>query len=63
MDEPHCPKCGWHWSQFREEGLVGCEACYDAFAPELVAALKRPEVESGPAPTLQAGSEVPDLVS
>jgi len=63
MDEPHCPRCGWRWSQFREDGLVGCEACYDAFAPELVAALKRPEEVSGVASTLQSGTEEPDLVS
>lgn len=36
-----CPVCGETWTEFREGGRLGCEACYDAFAEPLRALLRR----------------------
>lgn len=36
-----CPTCGLSFAKFRAEGLLGCPACYDAFAERLVPLLVR----------------------
>ncbi|MCA9294157.1 MAG: UvrB/UvrC motif-containing protein [Phycisphaerales bacterium] len=36
-----CPQCGLSFAKFRAEGLLGCPACYDAFADRIVPLLVR----------------------
>lgn len=36
-----CSKCGQTFAEFQNGGLLGCAACYSAFASELVPILKR----------------------
>ncbi len=36
-----CSGCGMRYSQFSRAGRVGCEACYDAFQPQLQKILVR----------------------
>ncbi|MEQ8850608.1 MAG: UvrB/UvrC motif-containing protein [Phycisphaerales bacterium] len=36
-----CPTCGLTYGEFRKSGLLGCEACYDAFADRLTPLLQR----------------------
>lgn len=36
-----CPECGLAWNEFRERGLLGCPACYDAFEEQIGPLLER----------------------
>ncbi len=36
-----CPRCGMHYSSFKESGRLGCAECYIAFAPKLKPLLRR----------------------
>ncbi|USN98999.1 MAG: UvrB/UvrC motif-containing protein [Phycisphaeraceae bacterium] len=37
----HCEHCGLTFAQFKKGGLMGCPACYEAFASKLVPLLER----------------------
>ncbi|MBX3095475.1 MAG: hypothetical protein KF812_01305 [Fimbriimonadaceae bacterium] len=58
-----CIRCGWTIDRFEEEGLVGCESCYESLGPELVTALKRPDHQNSDGKALQASPQPTDLVS
>lgn len=36
-----CPNCGMTFAEFRQDGLLGCSKCYEAFADKLVPLLRR----------------------
>jgi protein-arginine kinase activator protein McsA len=36
-----CPGCGLPFADFRQTGLLGCPACYDAFMPQIGAMIER----------------------
>ncbi len=36
-----CPACGYHFQQFRSNGLLGCDQCYDSFREELRPVIRR----------------------
>ncbi|XHC26465.1 UvrB/UvrC motif-containing protein [Phycisphaerales bacterium ac7] len=36
-----CPECGLSFAEFRQDGLLGCAKCYQAFADKLVSLLRR----------------------
>lgn len=36
-----CPACGYHFAQFRSNGLLGCDQCYESFKEELRPVIKR----------------------
>ena len=36
-----CPRCGTSYAEFARTGLVGCQACYDAFGDQLEALIRR----------------------
>jgi len=36
-----CPGCGLPFADFRQTGLLGCPACYDAFMPQIGAVIER----------------------
>lgn len=36
-----CPKCNWSLRQFKNSGILGCSACYDAFEEEIEDIVKR----------------------
>lgn len=36
-----CPECGTSYEEFKRTGLMGCTACYDAFASVVEASLAR----------------------
>jgi len=38
---PSCPTCGMGYAEFRQSGLLGCPACYDAFERRLSPLLER----------------------
>lgn len=40
-DEPVCEVCGLTWSDFREDGQLGCPNDYEAFSKPLVPMLKQ----------------------
>jgi protein arginine kinase activator len=39
--EKHCPECGLTFAKFREDSLLGCPHCYEAFERELSPLLER----------------------
>ena len=41
MMDKVCPACGYHFSQFRSNGLLGCDQCYDSFKAELRPVIRR----------------------
>lgn len=43
---PTCPVCGMRASDFHEKSRLGCPACYDTFAEDLVPMLQ--DVQAGP---------------
>ncbi|MFG0330527.1 MAG: UvrB/UvrC motif-containing protein [Phycisphaerales bacterium] len=36
-----CPECGVTWRDFRDKGLMGCPACYDAFDEQIGPLIER----------------------
>ncbi len=36
-----CPECGMTYARFRKTGILGCAACYDAFADQLAPLIER----------------------
>jgi len=40
-EELSCEHCGMGYEEFRKRGVLGCPACYDAFAPALGTLLAR----------------------
>lgn len=36
-----CPACGYHFAQFKSNGLLGCDQCYESFKDELRPVIKR----------------------
>ncbi|HBL16603.1 MAG: hypothetical protein A2X36_15980 [Elusimicrobia bacterium GWA2_69_24] len=40
-DPPPCPRCGLRYEEFQQGGLLGCTDCYQTFAPQLSAVLKK----------------------
>ena len=36
-----CAECGLTFAEFRQDGLLGCTKCYEAFADKLVSLLRR----------------------
>ncbi len=36
-----CPECGMTFADFRQQGLLGCPACYDAFDTQLAPLIER----------------------
>lgn len=41
LTQQACSHCGMNYRQFKQEGLLGCAHCYDAFAPHLEPLLTR----------------------
>ena len=39
-ETPVCPVCGLTFEEYRQTGLVGCAACYDAFRKELMPVIR-----------------------
>ncbi len=58
-----CPQCGMNWSEFRQNGLFGCEHDYPTFEKDLTPLLQRAHEGSahhvGKVPTRRGGSGVP----
>jgi len=58
-----CEHCGITWSEFRQNGLLGCEHDYTFFAKELAPLLQRAHENAthhlGKVPTRRGGSGVP----
>ena len=58
-----CPQCGISWSEFRQNGLFGCEHDYPFFDKELSPLLQRAHEGAthhvGKVPTRRGGSNVP----
>ncbi len=56
-----CEHCGITWTEFRQNGLFGCEKDYDRFEKELTPLLKRAHEEKthhiGKVPTRASGSD------
>ncbi|MBI5724200.1 MAG: UvrB/UvrC motif-containing protein [Planctomycetes bacterium] len=40
-DDPVCQACGRRFSEFRQEGLLGCPNDYDAFGGQILAIIER----------------------
>lgn len=36
-----CPSCGLTFADFRQSGVLGCPACYEAFMPQIAAVIER----------------------
>jgi protein arginine kinase activator len=36
-----CPNCGLSYANFRKQGRLGCESCYDVFGTKLEAVIRR----------------------
>jgi len=36
-----CPFCGYHYSDFKKIGFLGCPECYNAFYPQIIKFLKK----------------------
>ena len=41
FEDKSCPKCNWTLSQFKNLGMLGCDACYNAFEDEIEDIVKR----------------------
>lgn len=41
FEDKACPNCHWTLSQFKNNGLVGCGECYNAFESEIDDIIKR----------------------
>ncbi len=56
-----CPECGMSFSEFRQKGVLGCPACYDAFEKHLGPLIERAQSDAthhvGKAPK-RAGSSI-----
>jgi len=48
FDDKICPKCHWTLSQFKNNGLLGCSQCYDAFESEIEDIVRRlhPDIQN-----------------
>ena len=63
--EKQCPVCRMKRSEFRKTSLLGCAACYDAFADEVASFLE--SMQKGPTHTgkvpvsLKVNSEIAEL--
>jgi len=55
-----CPECGLTILEFRQSGVLGCPACYDAFQPDLGTLIERAQAGAthhvGRVPERAAGS-------
>jgi len=55
-----CPGCGLTVLEFRQSGILGCPACYDAFQPDLGALIARAQAgathHTGRAPRRASGN-------
>ncbi|RMD92782.1 MAG: hypothetical protein D6813_05280 [Calditrichaeota bacterium] len=40
-NEVSCSNCGLTWEEFQNQGLFGCDTCYDTFKEELKVVLRR----------------------
>jgi protein arginine kinase activator len=40
ISKVRCPSCGYHYSDFKKIGRLGCPECYDAFEAQLVQVLR-----------------------
>lgn len=41
FEDKVCPKCHWTLGQFKNNGMLGCSDCYDAFESEIEDIVKR----------------------
>ena len=48
FEDKTCPKCHWTLSQFKNNGLLGCSDCYNAFESEIEDIVRRihPDVKN-----------------
>jgi protein arginine kinase activator len=58
-----CPQCGMTWAEFRQSGLLGCEADYAFYDKDLSPLLQRAHEGAthhlGKVPTRRGGTSVP----